>query len=351
MSFTSTLKRALGFQSAIDDEDDEFDTTLPTYAVGEQHAEDKPVVSPRPSRVVNPFAVIDTSALNDPANRPTGQPAMTDESLPGDLFDELISLFNSIQPDFVAKCLSTEEQRRYIYRSLSEGLKRRMDAVNRQNAQQPDDGERARMQQELVRLREDVKQVEQLRTRLQEASLSAQRQKQALSNRAVDLQNRVDQLEAELEKMHDEAALLAAKRPEPAQEQPDLQPEVDRLTAQCASLTAEAEALRNKLKLANDERESLRQTIETNLYNQAHSESSLRKEIKRLEKALADKPKSKGRKRKISAIDESNQSTDWFDSTPPPGMGKVEMPDNPDFGYQAPQRKKQNDNDAQMLLW
>ncbi|MDE6279552.1 MAG: hypothetical protein K2M05_06215, partial [Paramuribaculum sp.] len=276
MSFTSTLKRALGFQSAIDDEDDEFDTTLPTYAVGDQHDEDRPVESARPSRIVNPFAVIDTSTLNaEPETRTAdAAPSTADDSLPGDLFDELIALFNSIQPEFVAKCLSTEEQRRYIYRSLSEGLKRRLDAISRRMPPQTDEAERGRMQQELVRLREDVKQVDQLRTRLQEATLSAQRQKQALSNRAMDLQNHVDQLEAELDKMRDEAAALAAKRhePDPQPEQPDLQPEVNRLTAQCAELTAEAEALRDKLKLANDERESLRKTIETNLYNQAHSE-------------------------------------------------------------------------------
>lgn len=67
--------------------------------------------------------------------------------------------------------------------------------------------------------------------------------------------------------------------------------------------------------------------------------------------------KRRGRPKKtmprISAIDESMDSTEWLVATPPAGVAvKVAPPSDPAFGYQEPPRKPQPpENDAQMLLF
>ena len=95
---------------------------------------------------------------------------------------------------------------------------------------------------------------------------------------------------------------------------------------------SESDTLRERIKKLKAERETLRKTIETNLYNQAHSEARLRGEIKRLRRKYEpdklegdeDKPRKSSRKR-------SEQSDD--------------------FGYQEPERGKRDDNPAQMSLF
>lgn len=422
MSFTTKLKHAFGFRTEADDE--EFDTSLPTYAAGgRDHDDDEP---PAPV-AVNPSVqtLADTKApahtAEDSGSAPA--PADADPDLAGDIFDSLIKMFNATMPDFVARCLSTDAQKQYLLDSLDESLRRRIaTAVSSQQAEGPS-AERDRMIQELVRLREDNKQVASMRDRMEQTRLSAERQKRALTDRVIDLQSRVEDLEAANEKLRLGASMASSAHrtdaaPADAEELSRLQQEVERLSvikeqleakaamsdamindltakaaearkeveqmsgdmkvveeisaqlekveqmvtrkdARIAELTEANESLQAKLDQVVQERESMRRTIENNLYNQAHTETRLRKEIKTLEKKLADagapatehKPKSGRSRRKISAIDESLDNTDWFDSTPPPGEGKPESPENPDFGYQAPQRKKHNDNDAQMLLW
>ncbi len=114
---------------------------------------------------------------------------------------------------------------------------------------------------------------------------------------------------------------------------------------------------------------SLKKTIETNLYSQAESEAALRKEIDALKQESAARPQAQSlqleelpeepvkqpkrkRKAKISAIDDSIDDTDWLVSTPPDKQPSIvsESP-APAFGYQAPVKKQQPENDAQMSLW
>lgn len=413
MSFATKLKRAFGFRSADDPEDDDDELLAAT----DNNDNGAP-------RALNPVV----ATLADAGGSPAPAAAADHGNLPGDLFDELLALFNAWVPDFVGKCLSTDEQRRYIMASLSVKLQRRLAEATGGAA---DAGftadERARMIDEIARLRDDNGKVAALRSGMEQARLSAERQKRALTDRVLDLQSRVDDLEAANEKLRLEAARAAsapAARQGADEETKALKQEVERLTraneeleaktrlsdamindlqakasaarkeaeglradmkvveeinaqlgqveqlmarkdARIAELTEAVGAERAKLEKVVEERETMRRTIETNLYNQAHSEARLRKEIKQLEKKLAaarepaaDAPgkgsaaeRHRRSARKISAIDESLDNTDWFDSTPPPGEGKAPQPDNPDFGYQAPPRRKEPDNDAQMLLF
>lgn len=95
---------------------------------------------------------------------------------------------------------------------------------------------------------------------------------------------------------------------------------------------SESDSLRERIKKLKADRETLRKTVETNLYNQAHSEARLRGEIKRLRRKYEpdklesddDRPRKGSRKR-----------AQQYD----------------DFGYQEPERGKRDDNPAQMSLF
>ncbi len=167
-------------------------------------------------------------------------------------------------------------------------------------------------------------------------------------------------------------------------------------------------AKENSIRNLEEQTDSLRKTIENNLYEHARSESVLRAEIDRLkslagrtpEKAqtypsdagtlsFAEEPsmsdgetlevllpaskeegrngasadpaegKRKGGKRgrkpkvRISAIDDTIEDTDWLVATPPAGKkAQAARQDNSnEFGYKEPDRKITPDHPAQMSLW
>lgn len=161
---------------------------------------------------------------------------------------------------------------------------------------------------------------------------------------------------------------------------------------------ATLEAKENSIRSLEDLTESLRKTIESNLYEHAQSESVLRSEINRLNQLVsadrkhaepytapqtvnvfASEPDNtgddalevstatgmpvmaegevkrktrRGRKPKvkISAIDDTLENTDWLLSTPP--VSKKVADKTPDeFGYREPDRKVTPDHPAQMSLF
>ena len=109
-----------------------------------------------------------------------------------------------------------------------------------------------------------------------------------------------------------------------------------------------------KSKVSSLERDvdSLKSTIENNLYNQAISENRLKKEIENL-KSKSDDKVEEITEVKISAIDESLDDADWLISIPPEGtqMRPNSSSSDDDFGYQEPTKKSTPNNEAQMSLW
>ena len=124
-------------------------------------------------------------------------------------------------------------------------------------------------------------------------------------------------------------------------------------------LQQEIQHLRNQINELEQESESLKSTIEQNLYNQAISEDLLKKEINQLKETQKNTPQKKTKKKniqssvKISAIDESIIDADWLISIPPEGTNTRPTPSTgvEDFGYQAPPKKTTPENEAQMSLW
>lgn len=365
MSFGSTLKRVFGI-GGIEDLDDledlQYDPLPPAKSI------EIPVVEPG-----------DTA---------------------GELFSAVVDLFNRWQPDFVSDCLSTEAQRRYIYDSLSAELRQRIDTPAA--ATSISDEERRDLLREIDRLKYEASKTEEIKNKLEQTRLSAERQKRALSDRVVDLTRQV----ASLEQTNEKLALAGATHVAEA----DTTGEIERLKAEIEKLTAEVERLTTlnqqldtkarmsdtmlsemkskcteskkeaqelsrqldefskivgdldkveevinrkdatiaaqtaKIKAMEEERRTLRKTIETNLYNQAHNENRLRKRVKELEARLgidSEEPRA-GKEGKRSRRRRGNDA--------PSGSAAPETDDG-DFGYKAPVRPKHRDDESQMSLF
>ncbi len=126
--------------------------------------------------------------------------------------------------------------------------------------------------------------------------------------------------------------------------------------ARISELQQELSHDKNKIHELENDIESLKSTIENNLYNQAVSEKKLLEEIEKLKK----RPRGKSVKErpeaspvKISAIDPSIDDADWLISIPPEdtSLRATQQGDDKEFGYQEPLRKKAPENEAQMSLW
>jgi len=127
-------------------------------------------------------------------------------------------------------------------------------------------------------------------------------------------------------------------------------------------LKEQKEAQAIKVMSLEKEVDNLKESLEESIGNSAAKEI----ELKKAQEALAEvteknvteeKPKrrraSKKSMPKISAIDDTLDSTEWLIATPPEGVvaKSVGMVSDADFGYQEPPRKQTPDNAAQMSLF
>lgn len=501
MSFWNGLKRLFGFGGETEDDDniEEFDPTPPVYAAPQPVATQTSAVAVRKP---------------DEADAQPSEKCAGDPTLPGDLFDAVIEVFNAAQPDFIKKCLSVEAQREYLLESLSTSLRTRL--TNATGATSVNDADSAaeneRLKKRVAALEAENKTVESLTQDNRKLRLSLERQKRALLDRINDLETqvgkitterdkllidrrpaaavqdnaRVAELEAEISRLKDEATAakteldetrtklneaLESKTAEPERAESTqaeapaedeaaaelkarvatLEKELERQTtmreqaelkgrladkmmkdmnrevaasrkeveenraeatqameqiheqlSKFEGLKARLEARIAELQSALDEERAadrqtqierltrenatLRQTIETNLYNQANSEMRLRREIKQLKQQMADgamidaafaadapsapmpmapidadttaearaaQPvkKKRGRPRKTK-IDPELNNTDWFQAAEPaPAIQPTAKRDDPDFGYHEPPRTSANDSEAQLTLF
>ncbi len=445
MSFWNGMKRAFGFSPEEDDEEGEYDPTLPTYAVDKTSTE-KP--DQHTDNNTASHSEDKATVTSEAADVPSVTRTTADDKLPADLFDAVIKLFNEQQPEFVRMSLSSDAQRKYIIDAISDSLKSRIkSAVNPITPQQAWNEERIRLTRRIQQLESGGSDIETLRQENRKLQLSVDRQKRALLDRINDLETQVARQNDEKEQIYtkkkfpvDTAKLdKANSRIAELEEQcKAIEEQRNKLEEQCKGLTSRCDRLKqqfqekdavvqqlqtkiqvsdvliNDLRNANassrneiekiqeeqevaiahiqqqiegfeqlkarkdakiaqstkkineltEENESLRNTIENNLYNQANSERELREEIKdlrsRLERAEAaaaagtdnddtlDNPgaeskpsRRRGRPKKVR-IDSSLDNTDWFAS------GKK---DDPDFGYHEPPHRPVNDNEAQLTLF
>ncbi len=219
MSFWKGVLNVFGFGGDNDEDEEEYDSSLPTYAAQPRTvtttAITKPAATPAsathtretetPEPETEPH---DSSEDNAPATQQNvdkaAEPTVADPDLPGDLFDALIEQFNAAQPDFISKCLSTDAQRAYLLNSLSDSLKQRLNNTGLKIAsaknQADDSAEHERLQRRITSLEADVKANDSLRQENRKLQLSIERQKRALLDRINDLEAQVAKSHAEKEK-------------------------------------------------------------------------------------------------------------------------------------------------------
>lgn len=421
-----------------------------------------------PSALVHPLRketdTQETDTPNPPAEEEEAPQVITPQGggdIPMSLFDGLLEIFNSSQPDFIKNCLDKEAQRRYLYDKLDHSWKDYMGACEirlRKEADTRVESLSTKLNTELDSLRFRCKEMDEKEKAWKEQQLSADRQKRAINEKMREMEKQILTAQAEREQLELEnrsllnkikaanvresnperddiektrAAMsnkmitelrnnnahlnqaLEAKTKELEQTQAQLEESQASLNKANESIAAKDEEIKDcrhsienlnqdlsdatsaleamtqiqekvdqfetiltkrdeKIKALKSENDTLNETI-TSLQNentglrkrieeiimaQSQSEKDLRKtieELKQNEKTpiKEDKPKRKKKTYKISAIDDTLDSTHWLVATPPEGTvikAASSVADN-EFGYQAPQRKPEPENDAQMTLF
>lgn len=250
MSFFNAIKRSLGFGEDTDDEllndtkDSGADSHTSAFSTSEsQNADAKPVEF---------------------------DPAMTDA-----IFSHVVETFNNALPDFLAKAVDPETQRKQLYDSLESSIKKYLDDITlhtRRACEARWLDEQTSMRGEMENLKAKAKEIEQQRFEIKQQQLSADRQRRALSDKVHDLENQLSSFQAEREQLDLENKSL-----------------INKLKV-AAVHESEAESLRNDLNDARAELQALISSNGENIRTETGNEdvSHLESEIESLNKQLAE---------------------------------------------------------------
>jgi chromosome segregation ATPase len=179
MNFFSTLKRSLGFSDSDIDEDPLYADTAKDNAISE-------------------------NAIGINNNIPVSQivPPTFDANVKTAIFNKVVEIFNASLPDFMAKSVDKEAQRKYLMDSLDADSKAYIDglvAEAEKYCEQRWAQINASMTSEIEGLKAKADDIEHKSDEIKQKQLSADRQKRALSDRVHDLETQVARLEAERE--------------------------------------------------------------------------------------------------------------------------------------------------------
>lgn len=146
----------------------------------------------------------DADAVSQSAPTSDGTEQSDLQFLTSELLDEVIGMFNAIQPEFVSKCLDTEKQREMLVESMSVKLRERVtrlaDATRREVTSEAE-AERRALAENIARLKSQNAALEERKGAFENEQLSAKRQKRALSDRVHDLESKITEMEAEREQL------------------------------------------------------------------------------------------------------------------------------------------------------
>ena len=393
MSFLNTLAAIFGF-SDHDTEDDAMTSEMKSLA---------PATSSLATEPANSGNISDV-----PVSSKASAAADSSAEDPSVMFSGVVELLNRELPPYLRQSLNEESQRRYIYDNLQKSFKDYISSVVEEQKKKilaSSNRDKEKLKAQIADLKEKLQVSEEKFTRESEKSLSAERQRRALSARMRDLESNILSLEAEKEQFDLENKSLLNKlrllsiNSNIDPNSPDLDSMV-KLNQEIESLKKELEQTKtesNELKVVNgnlerhiSELENETKTLKEEKKDLLEEKKAILDENRKLkdtdpeiripeagetasqvfetvsfddtptvpekqptenkEKPKAKKEKKQPKKPVINAIDDSLASTDWLVSTPPDHVAE-EPNDNTDFGYQEPPRKKESSNPAQMSLF
>lgn len=239
MSMMTLLRRAFGFSPDSEEEEEDYDPTVPTYAAGE-HRASRP---PHEQHATAPAEIKSAPVPDIAAEKTSGS-----ESLPSDLFDAVIAVFNEAQPDFVKKCLDTEAQRKYLIDSIDSRLREQVENAAQTSANRWKE-EKARLESRIAELEGDDNTIAVLRKENRRLQLSVDRQKRALLDRINDLESQVARQAEEKERFY------SHRKPSPSDE--ELSQAKARIEELEATIASNEEALKNQVSAVNADPETV----------------------------------------------------------------------------------------------
>lgn len=140
--------------------------------------------------------------------------AQPHSELPDSLLEKVVDLVNASLPEFVRSCIDHESEKRYIYEHLGDSFKSYIAELGenaRHSSEQAVAEARQKLETDMAALRKKATELEEQKTEIKNAQLSAERQKRALSEKVHDLDNRIATLEAEKEQYELENKSLVNK--------------------------------------------------------------------------------------------------------------------------------------------
>lgn len=183
---------------------------------------------------------------------PSAEDSQTSESdeIAAEMMAAVVELFNSFQPDFIARCLDPDRQKKLIAESLAPALRSRLASIaaaERETVTRQAQAERQALDEDLRKMRDRNAELEKRRDAFRNEQLSSTRQKRALQERIHDLETQNEQLAAEKEQLELENRSMANKirvAGVSAAAQPD--PETEKLAAEAKELRAETGRLKEE---------------------------------------------------------------------------------------------------------
>lgn len=212
------------------------------------------------------------------------------EDMRNAIFEHVVEVFNKALPDFLARSVDPEAERKLLFDSLDQGLKDyigRLAVDSDRRCEERWNDEQIQLRVEIDKLRQKGEQMEAERTSLKERQLSAERQKRALSNRLKDLEMQVERLEAEREQFDLENKSLLNKLKVMAVQNP----ETADVLRDTGFTVENVDELQRKLKEIEKENATLREQLEQAAERQTLSDSicaDLRKRLAAANKDVED---------------------------------------------------------------
>ncbi len=265
MPFFDKIRQALGFSDGEDDIDDAIirdDAPSNKYRHLRENAD-------------TAQATRETIRETDSPEPAAAPPRDTDDAdKAAVIFDRVIEVFNQSLPDFLKQSVDPEAQRKYLYKSLDDGLKAYIASLKDEAAREAEARWRKdndALQTSVKNLEQRAREIEDKRSEISQKQMSSDRQRRALSERVHDLESTVARLEAEKEQFELERQSMVNKLKVAAvyeKENAELHEQIGQMAAERGNTSSEAadtaaiEALNAQVAEARQQAEEARQQAE-----------------------------------------------------------------------------------------